>query len=262
MSINDQFYAQYPNGQRARGPAMKIAIVVVAAAVAALAVLVLSNISGTTKKPAALSPADSDTSALVIGAKAASPQATRLAAAAVLKPTDLPGYASKPQTVDASDAHIEHRLEACVGRPAPTFVARNKGLAFTKGDVKINSNADIADSAASAGADLAALKDKGATCVRSELRSLLAGQGISVTSFTVAPVPLQISGSDGAVGFRLSVTATAAGHSATFTGYQLDSLVGQAEIGISVFLSGPTSYPLTTAVSLLTKATQRARAAA
>lgn len=157
---------------------------------------------------------------------------------------------------------MERRLQACVGRPRPTYLARNKGLAFTKGNVEIDSSADVVDSAASAAADLGALKANGATCLRSELTSVLAAQGVTVTSFSAKPVRLMVARADGAFGFRLAMSATAGSRHMAFRGYQLGAVVGAAELDVSVFLTGNASFPLTTAVALLRTVARRSRAVA
>lgn len=188
-------------------------------------------------------------------------KAQQLAAAGVLKSSDLTGYASKAQTHSASDVAMERAVRTCLGIPAAHYLARNFGTAFTRTDLEIDSSADVVASAADAQQDLHALSGSRAPgCLQQTLRQAAATGGASASSLSVTPTNVSVPGSDAAFGYRLSVDVTAGTQSVRITGYDIGALVGQVEINLSIEATGPTAFTLSQGVALATTATARVRA--
>ena len=193
-----------------------------------------------------------------------SAQAQALASAAVLTEADMPGYSAEKQTHDADDDAMDARVATCLGLAKPAYVARDFGTGFTKGDLEIDSSADVAPSAAVAKTELAALTgSKAEGCLRTEFESLVSSSGGRVTSFEITPVTIDVPGADGSFGYKMEFSATAGGQRIAFSGYDVGSLVGPVEIDISVIdSSGGSGFSLDAAVALLKTVTDRAKAAA
>jgi hypothetical protein len=223
-------------------------------AVVAAAVLVLTAACGGGSKK------DSATPSPTALSKA---QAESLAKAAVLTAADMPGYKAEEQTKDPDDEADDKRLAACLGTTKPTYLAENAGLTFTKGELEVDSSADVAPSVAAAKAELAAFRsDKLKGCLRSEFEKLLADSRGTITKFEVTPTPITVTGADDSFAFRFELGASVSGQQLRFTGFDLGALVGQVEPEISSFdPSGSSAFTLDQGVALLQKAVDRTRAA-
>ncbi len=185
------------------------------------------------------------------------------AKAAILTTADLPGYAATKQTHDAGDDANDAKLATCLGVPAPTYLARDSGTSFTKGEVEVDSSADVAKTAAAGKAELAAFT--GATapgCLKDVLSSVVGASGLTVTTFTAEPQTVTVVGSDAAFGYKLAFTGTTQGRTIEFSGFETGALVGQVEVSVSVIASAASRYPLANAVGLLTTAVGRVKTAA
>lgn len=188
--------------------------------------------------------------------------AKALAAAGVLTKADLPGYTTAAQEHDASDDQTDAALAACLGVPTPTYLARDFGTAFTKGELEIDSSVDIATTAAAAKDELTAYTSaKAPTCVKQTLTAVLAKSGITVTSFTATPQPVTVSGSDTSFGYALTLAGTTQGQTINLSGYEAGALVGQAEVSLSTIASSQDAITLPQVTALLTTAVGRVRAA-
>lgn len=228
----------------------------VATVAVACATLVLAGCGGSSS-PSTAKPKASPTPTPLTTAKAQS-----LAAAGILTSADLPGYASKPQTHDATDTANDKKMQDCLGLPMPTYLTRNFGTSFTKGTVEFDSSADVASSVSGATTQLTALKGpKAATCFEQVVKEALAGAGVTAKSATATPVPMTVPGSDGSFGYQLAVTARAQGQTIKVTGFEVGSLVGQVEIEIGAITFGTGSISLDQTTALLTKVTGRVKAA-
>ena len=223
-------------------------------ALVAIAALALSaGCSGSTKKGAAPSP----TPLTVAKAQA-------LADAAVLTDADMTGYTSEKQTHDASDDASDARIATCLGITKPTYLARNFGTAFTKGAIEVDSSADVASTAEAARSELTAMTGpKAEACIKTEFTSLIAGEGGTVSSFSLTPVTIDVPGSDGAFGYRMAIKATGGGQTLEFNGFDIGALVGPAEIDVTMIdSSGASGFTLDQGVALLKTVSDRAKAAA
>ncbi len=186
-----------------------------------------------------------------------------LAAAAVLTETDLPGYTTKAQAHDASNDELDAKMATCLGVTASTYLTRNFGTAFSQGELEIDSSADVATSTADAKKQLADMtSSKAPDCLKSQLTAALASSGFTVTSFSAQHAPVTIPGSDAAFIYTLALTGTVQGRNIELRGFNAGSLVGQVEVGVSVFAPTATTFTLEQTTALLTKATERTRAAA
>jgi hypothetical protein len=224
-----------------------------ALALAATAVLVLSAGCGGSSKKASSSPTPLTTA-----------KAQALATAAVLTEADLPGYKAEKQSHDAEDEAFDTRVATCLGLAKPTYLARDFGTAFTKGSLEIDSSADVAPSAAAGLIELQALTgSKAEGCLKAEFTTLIAASGGTVKAFTLTPMTINVPGADAVFGYKLDFAANAGGQALSFTGYDVGSLVGQVEIDVTVIdSSGSSSFGLDQAVALLSKVTDRTKAAA
>jgi hypothetical protein len=189
-------------------------------------------------------------------------KAKLLAAAAVLTDADLPGYTSKAQTHDASNDALDAKMATCLGVTAATYLTRNFGTAFSKGELEIDSSADVATSTADAKKQLADMtSSKAPACLKSQLTAALASTGFTVTSFSAQPASVTIPGSDGAFVYTMVVAGTIQGRNIELRGFDAGALVGQVEVGVSVFAPSATTFTLAQTTALLTKATERTKAA-
>lgn len=189
-------------------------------------------------------------------------KAKTLAAAAVLTDADLPGYATNAQTHKASNDQLDAKMDICLGVTAPTYLTRNFGTAFSKGDLEIDSSADVATSTADAMKQLAGMtSSKAPDCLKSQLTAALASSGFTVTSFSAQHPSVTIPGSDAAFIYMIALTGTVQGRNVELDGFNAGSLVGQVEVGMSVFAPSATTFTLEQTTALLTKATERTKAA-
>gem|GEM_PF-3374907 len=185
-----------------------------------------------------------------------------LAAAAVLTEADLPGYTTKAQTHDASNDVLDAKMATCLGVTASTYLTRNFGTAFSKGELEIDSSADVATTVAEAKKQLAEMTNsKAPACLKSQLTAVLASSGFTVTSFSAQHASVTIPGSDVAFMYTMALTGTVQGRNIELRGFNAGSLVGQVEVGVSVFAPSATSFTLEQMTALLTKATERTKAA-
>jgi hypothetical protein len=186
-----------------------------------------------------------------------------LAAAAVLTEADLPGYTTRAQTHDASNDELDAKMATCLGVTASTYLTRNFGTAFSKGELEIDSSADVATSTADAKKQLADMtSSKAPDCLKSQLTAALASSGFTVTSFSAQHASVTIPGSDAAFIYTMALTGTVQGRNIELRGFNAGSLVGQVEVGVSVFAPPATTFTLEQTTGLLAKATERTKAAA
>jgi len=185
-----------------------------------------------------------------------------LAAAAVLTDADLPGYTTNAQTHDASNDELDAKMATCLGVTTPTYLTRNFGTAFSKGDLEIDSSADVATSTADAKKQLADMtSSKAPDCLKSQLTAALASSGFIVTSFSAKRGAVTVPGSDAAFIYTMALTGTVQGRNVELRGFNAGSLVGQVEVGLSVFAPSATTFTLEQTTALLTKATERTKTA-
>ena len=163
-------------------------------------------------------------------------KAKKLAKAALLKKTDLPGYQSGRQQADPTDAQYDAALYDCVGAVKPKYIVDNPGLAFTKGQLEIDSQASVVDTGKHAKADAKALNTaKGATCYQQVLRSAFEDQGVIVNTISVKLAKATVEGVRTAFAFKYDLTGTINGAPIRLQGFDLNVLVGQTEVGLSIY---------------------------
>jgi hypothetical protein len=188
-------------------------------------------------------------------------QGKALAAAAILRKSDLPGFAAKTQTEDATDVADERKDRACIGLPPADYLTRNFGTAFTLGNLEIDSSADVTRTTAEAQQELHALtSSKAADCVKASLRSGIESEGGTVHSLTLTADQVHVAGSDATFAYHFAAVASGGGQTLRLSGYEVGSLVGTVEIDISTFATGSTTFSLQDTTALATKATNRVRA--
>jgi hypothetical protein len=191
-------------------------------------------------------------------------KAQALAKAAVLTAADMPGYKAEESKDDPNDKATDQRIAACLGTTKPTYLAENPGMTFTKGDLEVDSSADVAPSVATAKAEVAAftspkLKD----CVKQEFAKLLADSHGVITAFEITPQSSTVTGADETFAYTFDLRASVAGQQLHFNGLDVGALVGQVEVDLSVFdQSGSSTFTVEQANALLQRAVDRTKAAA
>lgn len=189
-------------------------------------------------------------------------QAKVLTAAGVLTEADMPGYDAAPQKADPENDALEVKLASCLGIAAPTYLARDLGKAYTKGELEIDSSADAFTTLDAAKARTAAFKSaKGEACVKQVLTEELASNNLTVTTFTSELVPVTVPGSDDAFLYKLTFSGTSGGQAIEFSGFEAAARVGQVEAELSVIASAANSFTQEQTVELLSKAAGRIKAA-
>ena len=158
-----------------------------------------------------------------------------LAAAGVLKASDLPGYvAETQQTQNPNDQVLDQRVNLCLGLPAADYLVWNLGTNFTKGAVSINSSVEVAPSLAQAKAKLAAyMSTKAPGCFKQVMTATLAAFHVTLNSLTATPLSLDVSGADAVFGYQIGAVISMNGRVARYRGFQLYALVGQLEPSLS-----------------------------
>lgn len=172
-------------------------------------------------------------------------EAKRLATAGVLTKADLAGYDAEVQTQDPDDDAAEKKGNKCLGLDQPTYRARNLGTAFTKGDLEIDSSADVAESESAAREEIRAWQSKKAVaCVKDQFTDMLAGSGAAITEFTLEQIDVTVKGADDTFGFRMAITVGGPGGSATLNGFLIGALVGPVEISVSSLETESSAFTL------------------
>ena len=185
-----------------------------------------------------------------------------LTAAGVLSKADLPGYEAEAQEHDAETDSTDAKLATCLGIAAPTYLARDFGTAFTKGELEIDSSADAAATLDAAKARISAFKTpKAEACVKGVLTAELASSDLTVTKFTTELVPVTVTGSDDSYLYKLTFAGTTSGQTIEFSGFQAAARVGQVEADLSIIASAENGFTQEQAVELLAKAVGRIKAA-
>lgn len=206
----------------------------------------------------ASTPASSHTHAALTAA-----QARQLAAAAILRRSDLPGYAAKPESHTAQDVSDENSGRACLGLPTPVhYLARNFGIGFSKGATEVDSSADVAVSVTQARRELRALTSpKETRCFKRQIGPALASNGLSVKSFSTTLTHAVVPGADGVFAYRFAIKAAASGRQLNLEGYEVGALVGQVEIDVTVTGVPPLSVTFKQAQRLTAVAASRVKTA-
>jgi len=191
------------------------------------------------------------------------PRAQQLADAGVLRTSDLPGYSAKPESHTSSDVADENTGRACVGLSVPAhYMARNFGMAFSKGTTEVDSSADVAVSVSQADGELAALtSSKAPACLKQGIKPALAQDGLTVTSVSVVPASVRLAGADSTFAYSYDVDATGQGHQVRLLGYEIGALVGQVEVDLTVTGVAPLAVTFADAQRLTAMATTRVKAA-
>lgn len=189
-------------------------------------------------------------------------QAKKLAKAGVLTTKDLPGYTAEALTEDAGDVADEKAYFKCLGAKYPTFLARNLGLTYSKGELNIDSSADVASSVSAAKADLKAIKSsKAPACYKKGITAFLKRTGFTVKSVSVERSSVTVKGADGATAFHIRAEIQFQDMLFRLDGYDVSVLVGQTEITVSPGRLDGKAPSLKQSVALAEKVAKRVRAA-
>lgn len=152
----------------------------------------------------------------------------------MLKKSDLPGFTAEPSTAEPEDAADERAFYKCLGVKVPKFAARNLGIAFTKGDLEIDSSVDVLTTVSKAKADMKlGASKKAPRCLKQVLITILEREGAEIETVSVKPVAVKVKGADIAAAYRYAAVATIQGTPLRLDGYSVTVLVGQTEISVS-----------------------------
>ena len=182
-------------------------------------------------------------------------EATAAAAAINLTAADLPGYTGKPAAAKtAQDKADAAAFAHCYGGVDPALnVLDVASDDFAKGQAlsmqQVSSSVAFVRTAAEGHQDLTAVQSPAAAgCVKDYVGKAVAsaaGKDLTVASTEVAPLtPAEVaaSGTDGAFGYRITVTAKASGLTVPFYVDLLGCLKGRTETTLTV-LSVQSPFP-------------------
>jgi hypothetical protein len=157
--------------------------------------------------------------------------ARRLATAAVLLDSDLPGFNAHPQPAAAA---TDRAFYNCVGITYPVYLRRAYGTAFTKGRLEIDSSADVVASAAQAADQAKALNTaRAATCYNDGLKASLEEKGSNITDVTTTLVPVSVPGAADAFAYHVIIKRTGFNGAGGLDIYTVLARVGQTQITIT-----------------------------
>lgn len=169
-------------------------------------------------------------------------KATAAANAINLTAADLPGYTSTPNPTRSNA--LDQQLSACAGTSAPsTDIVNINSPSFARGSglqqQTVASNVSVKPTDAIVRSDLAALRSsKAQDCLRKLIPGALsssANAGVHFGAVQVTPVPVSVGGADGGFGYRIVVTATAAGQPFSVIVDEFGASAGREEISLNDF---------------------------
>ncbi|MGQ0846358.1 MAG: hypothetical protein ACT4QF_19715 [Sporichthyaceae bacterium] len=198
------------------------------------------------------------------------PEAQAVAAAGVVRSTDLPpGYFGPPPGIASDpDGESEREFYACLGSGQPAYLARNRGGTFLFAEkvgtpqaveVAVHSTADVADAQEAAVADQENLRtSKGARCYKKRLESHLRAKRLTPKRLSVDLVRAVVPGADEAWVYRVEFAVTRQGEELERHGFVVGSRVGEALLEVS-YLAGGRKADLATVLELAAKPVARVR---
>jgi hypothetical protein len=161
-------------------------------------------------------------------------EAKTLVRAGVLTAKDFPGYTAEPVPFDPDGAALEKAFYRCTGVKAPSYVKRDLGTSFSKGNREYDSAANVARSASAALAHFRAYRSaKAVACRQKVARQSAKDDGVTVVSLRAHSVSVQVSGADAAVGRRVRGKYYFHRTVFTFEGYEIDGVVGAVEFQLA-----------------------------
>lgn len=183
-----------------------------------------------------------------------------LATSGLLVAADLPGFTGSPLVFGDTEDFNVAALYQCLQAPRPVFVGRNPGTSWVKGTARVDSSADVFDSAAAAKKDLAASKSPLApSCYQEALLRLVERPG-TATQSSADSATAKVKGADGAFAIKFSVKATGGGQTNSLDGYLLGVVVDSVRFTVINAATDGAAPALTEAVALAEKAAGRMRA--
>ncbi|MGQ0847065.1 MAG: hypothetical protein ACT4QF_23345 [Sporichthyaceae bacterium] len=170
------------------------------------------------------------------------------ALAGVLTRADLPGYEASTRTPAPEDEQLERAVYECLGLGAPSYRTSNPGLTFAKGELDVESSANVFAAAARAATVARALDSaKADACFEQALTALFAADtepsAESALKVAVTRPATKVSGADRAWLQRVVVSTGAGASKAQVVVYQLRALVGRTLVTVRVSDSAGTPSP-------------------
>jgi hypothetical protein len=161
-----------------------------------------------------------------------------------LRPTDLPHSKATPNS--NTPGALDSQLASCAGTspPAAAIVNLNSpSLDIGTGlqQQSFSSNVKVLPSKAIVAKDLAAIMSgKAQACIKALLPKAIAQSAssrVKFTGVTLTPLPVSVSGTDGAFGYRLTVSAStaAAGQQLKIMVDEFGAAVGRIELALDDF---------------------------
>lgn len=200
------------------------------------------------------------------------PQAKAIANAGVVMRQDLPANSfTPPRSESEPDRKEEAAFYRCLGVAQPTYLARNSGLKFIRGDdigtpdawtLEVDSQADVADSTSDAVKDQLNMRTaKAVSCYREKLtRALSRNLRGAPKAVAVELVQAAVAGADEAWAYKLSFTVASMGEDVSGNGYVVGSRVGQALLSVLYTGTGK-EYTLDEVTTVAAKPVARAKQA-
>ena len=167
---------------------------------------------------------------------------TGVAAAGLIRPADLPGWAHEPADNRGSAAEVKK-----LARDIPScdnLVARirdgdesHPSPRFSQADMKVRDTVDVYASTARAAEQLDLYLDPSTIdCYRELFRTAFTKQGLRVDSIDVSPIAVDHIG-DGEFGFRLTGSVTSADRTTQFLSDQIGVQLGKYAMTFETFAS-------------------------
>jgi len=182
-------------------------------------------------------------------------EASKRAAAGVLKGSDLPGWTAL--TSGSNDSASGD--SSCSGVKSIKVLASSNSQ-FTNGLSIVISGTEVAASATSAKNDFKSLKTSHVlSCIKNKLLADEKSHGLQ--SVSISRVTARVSGSDDSTGYRLTMKGTSNGVKLEIDGYVVQARVGQSEITVLSEKANSGSPSLSKTVGYAKTLAHRVRAA-
>ncbi len=185
-------------------------------------------------------------------------QARKIVSAGVVKKTDVRGFTAEKNVADPADDATEKALYTCLGGKPPKEVLVKDGPTLSKGPQTIDSSAAVIATLRQAKADVKLARSKKAPrCLKKAFIASAEADGVVVHSVRVKAIPVSVRDADVAFGYSYEIIASFEGNLVAIHGYDLNALVGQTELNVSIARYAGPPPNLKQGVSLLTKTVKR-----
>lgn len=164
-------------------------------------------------------------------------KARTIAAAGVLRATDMPGHLRTKNSLGDRLEVSETWMAQCVGRKMGPYLTRNAGYTYLTSDlgIQVASSTDVARTLAAARADKATLTSaRYRSCLRKAISAEAETDSVEITSFKATAIAPRITGADTTYGYVLDLGLRQSGIEATVQMLVVTSNVRHAEVSLVV----------------------------